>query len=266
MLFGKVLDWFVWCIGFKGLRGLWKVSALCAAVVGKVYNSGLGLVGIIYMLWCVNDMLIVGVSLNCIELCYIFVLSKINDMEKLKKEIEELIDSSKYLEAAELVAKEFDIQTAAEFMESRKYFDDDKEERDVYSITLCVGSRSYKFRFGQRLNNSGCYVLQGKYKTMLDRSKIKNINDVARHIRIFRNIKFGAKLDKVQLPITPTIYDILVCLTKQDPDSFENFCSEYGYDTYSGKAEKTYNAVCDEWLNVSRLFNDEQLEVLQLIQ
>lgn len=53
---------------------------------------------------------------------------------------------------------------------------------------------------------------------------------------------------------------------KYDPGSFENFCSEYGYDTMSDKAEKTYNAVYDEWLNVSRLFNDEQLEVLQLIQ
>lgn len=55
-------------------------------------------------------------------------------------------------------------------------------------------------------------------------------------------------------------------VAKYDPDSFENFCSEYGYDTMSDKAEKTYNAVYDEWLNVSRLFNDEQLEVLQLIQ
>lgn len=77
---------------------------------------------------------------------------------------------------------------------------------------------------------------------------------------------FDANIDTIHFPVVPTMYDILTCLTKYDPDSFENFCSEYGYDTMSDKAEKTYNAVYDEWLNVSRLFNDEQLEVLQLIQ
>lgn len=188
-------------------------------------------------------------------------------MVKLKKEIEELIDSSKYQEAAELVAKEFGITMTAEFMESRKYFDDDKEERDVYSITLCVGPRSYKFKFGQSLNDSGFYVLQGKRKTYLDRTKIKTRQDAIRHINIFGGgVMFDANVDTIHFPTVPTMYDILVCLTKYDPDSFENFCSEYGYDTMSDKAEKTYNAVYDEWLNVSRLFNEEQLEVLQLIQ
>lgn len=188
-------------------------------------------------------------------------------MVKLKKEIEELIDSSKYQEAAELVAKEFGITMTAEFMESRKYFDDDKEERDVYSITLCVGSRCYKFKFGQSLNDSGFYVLQGKRKTYLDRTKIKTRQDAIMHINIFGGgVMFDANIDTIHFPVVPTMYDILTCLTKYDPGSFENFCSEYGYDTMSDKAEKTYNAVYDEWLNVSRLFNNEQLEVLQLIQ
>ena len=188
-------------------------------------------------------------------------------MVKLKKEIEELIDSSKYSEAAELVAKEFGIKMTAEFVANKKHFDDDEEDRDVYSIKLCVGSRVYKFEFGQSLNNSGFYVLRGKRKTYLDRTKIKTRQDAIRHINIFGGgVMFDANVDKIHFPTVPTMYDILVCLTKYDPDSFENFCSEYGYDTDSRKAEKTYNAVCDEWLNVSRLFSDEQLEVLQLIQ
>lgn len=64
----------------------------------------------------------------------------------------------------------------------------------------------------------------------------------------------------------PNAYDILTCLQEYDTGTFENFCSEFGYDTDSRSAEKTYNAVCEEWENVSKLFTTEQIEQLQEIQ
>ena len=54
----------------------------------------------------------------------------------------------------------------------------------------------------------------------------------------------------------PTMYDVLTCLTKYDPETFENFCDEYGYDQDSRSAERTYKAVVKEWQNVERLFGD----------
>lgn len=63
----------------------------------------------------------------------------------------------------------------------------------------------------------------------------------------------------------PTIYDILTCLTKYNPETFENFCSEYGYNTDSINAQKTYKAVKREFNGVNRLFSDI-LEELQEIQ
>lgn len=63
----------------------------------------------------------------------------------------------------------------------------------------------------------------------------------------------------------PTMYDILTCLTKYDPGTFENFCSESGYDTDSRTAERTYKAVCKEWDGVNLLFSDI-LDELQEIQ
>lgn len=54
----------------------------------------------------------------------------------------------------------------------------------------------------------------------------------------------------------PEMYDVLACLTKYDPDDFEWFCSNYGYDTDSRRAERTYKAVCREWAAVERLFGD----------
>lgn len=63
----------------------------------------------------------------------------------------------------------------------------------------------------------------------------------------------------------PSMYDVLTCLTKYDPEGFEDFCSNFGYDTDSRGAERTYNAVVEEWANVEILFGDI-LEELQEIQ
>lgn len=63
----------------------------------------------------------------------------------------------------------------------------------------------------------------------------------------------------------PTMYDILTCLTKYDPETFENFCSEFVYDNDSRTAERIYKAVCKEFAAVDRLFNDI-IEELQEIQ
>lgn len=64
----------------------------------------------------------------------------------------------------------------------------------------------------------------------------------------------------------PTLYSVLTCLTKYDPESFEDFCANYGYDEDSRNAEKTYKAVLKEWENMNRLFTSEELELLTIIQ
>lgn len=64
----------------------------------------------------------------------------------------------------------------------------------------------------------------------------------------------------------PTLYDVLTCLQKYDVGTFEDFCSDYGYDTDSRTAFKTYKAVVKEFQAMERLFNSEELEVLQMIQ
>ena len=62
----------------------------------------------------------------------------------------------------------------------------------------------------------------------------------------------------------PKMYDVLACLTKSDPEDFEYFCSEYGYDTDSRKAYKTYLAVCREYNAVCRLFGDIMDELMEI--
>lgn len=80
-------------------------------------------------------------------------------------------------------------------------------------------------------------------------------------------ITFGQSIVKSNYGNTPpTPYDVLACLTKCDPGTFEAFCSEFGYNSDSRKAEKIYKSVVAEWRNVERMFNPQQIEQLQDIQ
>lgn len=54
--------------------------------------------------------------------------------------------------------------------------------------------------------------------------------------------------------IHPSWYDLLACVTKYDPGTFEDFCASYGYDEDSRKAEATWRAVVKEYRDFARLF------------
>lgn len=54
--------------------------------------------------------------------------------------------------------------------------------------------------------------------------------------------------------IHPSWYSLLACVTKSDPETFEDFCASYGYDTDSRKAEKVYRDVVKEYHDFKALF------------
>lgn len=74
--------------------------------------------------------------------------------------------------------------------------------------------------------------------------------------------KFYDSIYNTQNNIKPDAYDVLVCLEKYDVGSFEEFCSEFGYDEFDdyGRMNKTtkkiYNAVVREFKGVERVFGD----------
>lgn len=146
-----------------------------------------------------------------------------------------------------------------EFLKYGFYFPEDKEKRDIYRITLTRGARSYSFNFGQSINASGrfwkygnhlCGVANGwKSKDGTMRAPI----EPGEYGAWSKNPNFAA----------PSAYDILTTITKNDPGTFENFCSDYGYSVDSRTAEKTYRAVMDEWQHISMLYNDVEIAQLQ---
>lgn len=77
--------------------------------------------------------------------------------------------------------------------------------------------------------------------------------------------KFGQSINKSMKKITPTEYDVLACITKNDPGKLEDFCDEFGYDTDSISANKTYKLVCIEYEKVYNFFTSEEIELLQEI-
>ena len=149
-----------------------------------------------------------------------------------------------------------------EFLKVGDHFNDGVM-RDIYSVTIKRGQRSYWFEFGQSVNDSGFYAMQGKRRTDLDRSLIDK-PDALRKIIILLPMQMIAN-DKIHYPKAPTEYSILACLTKHPVTTFEDFCSEYGYDEDSRKVKKIYKAVKDEWLNVCAIWSGEEIELLQEI-
>lgn len=150
------------------------------------------------------------------------------------------------------------------FSHSGKHFEDDTDERDIYSVVLSRGNRKYKFNFGNSLNDSCFYFTIGRNKLPIDRKHLDSKNLIS--LVKTRISSFNPKYDTIHKPIAPSEYTILCCLTKYNPETFEDFCSEFGYDTDSRRAKKTYKAVVKEWLMITSLFSDEELEALREIQ
>lgn len=65
--------------------------------------------------------------------------------------------------------------------------------------------------------------------------------------------------------IVPAPYDLLTCIQKYDVGTFRDFCSEFGYDDDSRRAEQTYIAVCKEYQKVHRFFTESELKQLEAI-
>lgn len=183
-------------------------------------------------------------------------------MKNLKIEVQNLIEQSEYSKATELVAKELGIEMIAKFFKNDYHFAGDKDARDIYKVTLKRGSRKFSFNFGQSIMKSQYYKdrIEGRTYTLNGGCRTGNYSI----IDLNKYVSGGMNVDLIKGE-EPTMYDILACLTKYDPETFEDFCSSYGYDTDSRSAKKTYKAVVKEWDKMCSLFSDEELEVLNEI-
>ena len=110
----------------------------------------------------------------------------------------------------------------------------EKEKRDFYFVNLETSKGEIEFKFWDSIFNTDLR----HFKRRGDRRKLKQ----------------------------PNIYDVMSCVTKYDPGSFEDFCWEYGYDDDSIRDLKVYKAVCEEWQKMCQIFTEEDMEKLREIE
>lgn len=132
------------------------------------------------------------------------------------------------------------------FLRYGKHISEDKYERDIYKITIIRNNRKFVCEFGQSLNCSGMWWKYGNYKRGV--TATKPLAYEKRDWDINPNYK------------APSAYDVLACLEKYNPETFEDFCANYSYDTDSRKAERAFEAVKKEYNDLALLYNDEELE------
>lgn len=114
------------------------------------------------------------------------------------------------------------------------------------TITFNPLGREVDAEYVKRFKGSG---LRTKY--MVEVSRFRSDKPIIRETFEYTN-----SINDTEKKKKPTNYDILACIQKYDPGTFEDFCCEFGYDTDSRKALEIYLAVQQEYTKVNRLFRD----------
>lgn len=77
---------------------------------------------------------------------------------------------------------------------------------------------------------------------------------------IHKTFDYTGSINDFNNKIKPTEYDLLACIVKTPPGSFNDFCNEYGYTdrpvTEFPKVMQVYQDCCDEYAKVIHLFGD----------
>ena len=135
----------------------------------------------------------------------------------------------------------------------------EREKRGLYDVTLTSPKGSMVFHFWDSIRNAEIKKMTlAEYALKRYKMRVENMSYAEKR-------KAKKKLEEKKAEATPSAYDVLACMTKYDPGTFEEFCHEFGYDEDSRTAEKTYFAVQKEYSRLTRLFTAEQMEELREI-
>ena len=127
-----------------------------------------------------------------------------------------------------------------------------------YMEAVNVLKKVFKFSVNIVFKHKGHHFVNDKDFRNIYRVAIKTQNGLFSYDFVYR-----VAINTVN-GIKPTEFDVLSCLSWFDIGSFEDFCSEYGYE--SEDAQRVYNAVTNETENLERIFTDEQIKVLAILR
>jgi len=163
-------------------------------------------------------------------------------------------------------------QSAIDFLESTgttlkidylytgTYFPSDTDERDIYQFTLTNERGSYSAKFGDSLNNTKIR----QFKSGLHKLNYKQDYDFCKANGI--KVSASGHVHKYRKQVKPGAYDILTCIDSYCPDTFEEFCSDYGYSdqppTDHDNIMRIFLSVREQSTGLRKLFTDSELEQL----
>jgi len=158
-----------------------------------------------------------------------------------------------YEKQADDFCKKYDVKVKFEYAGYTYHFSGDTEKRDTYDVTITRGEKSFRLKYGDSLNNSN---LKAKY-TKLQKAYGFYVPSNDKGAQNFCRKMFSCSIKDLNKGKrqNPSAYDVLACLIKHDPYSYEDFCSDYGYKG-SEESLTIYHAVQKEFQNVEMLFSD----------
>lgn len=133
-------------------------------------------------------------------------------------------------------------------------------KRNWYDVTITTSRGKMSYVFWDSINNTE--ISQMTLEKYVEKKLKRRYSDFSYDERK----KAERELKKLKAEAVPNEYDVLACLEKYDVGTFEDFCSEFGYDEDSRTAERIYIAVIKEYKDLTRIFTEEQMEELSEIQ
>lgn len=133
-------------------------------------------------------------------------------------------------------------------------------KRNWYDVTITTSRGKMSYVFWDSINNTEISQMT------LEKYVEKKLKRRYSYFSYDERKKAERELKKLKAEAVPNEYDVLACLEKYDVGTFEDFCSEFGYDEDSRTAERIYIAVIKEYKDLTRIFTEEQMEELSEIQ
>lgn len=174
---------------------------------------------------------------------------------------------SEYTEAAEKFLADTGTAFTIEFQYAGPYFGDDKTKRDVYRFTLKNARGEYSSTFGDSIRNTERRAFANaigagaaywsKEAARMGFSKEAGSETISR-----KSLREAATY-------RPTAYDILACLEKYEPDTFDGWAADTGYNdrplSEYPNVLKIWTACVEQYRGLSRMFSADEMEQLREI-
>lgn len=155
---------------------------------------------------------------------------------------------SEYTEQAEKFLQDTGTTLIIEYQYTGPYFQGDNDKRDVFRFTLKNAKGAYSSTFADSIRNSADRANCAKGYP------IRNTGERAKRAKGYKK---------------PSAYDILACLEKYEPDTFDNWLLDTGY---IGQPISDYPKVLKMWMScvaqyrgLQKIFTDAQMEQLREI-